>query len=77
MQYDWFFNHDETVCIVHEAYTSSAAVQRHAANLGDLLGTLIELGGGLHAELFGSPSEELMAALAAHHPAVYPHFQGK
>ena len=26
LQYDWFFNDDQTVCIVHEAYVDSAAV---------------------------------------------------
>jgi quinol monooxygenase YgiN len=77
LQYDWFFNHDETSCVVRETYESSAAVLTHIENLGALLGTLIELGGGLELKVFGSPSAQLLEAAAALQPSVYPFFQGK
>jgi hypothetical protein len=48
-------------------------------NLGELIGKLAELGGGLEIEAFGSPSAELLAAAAAAglQPNVYNFFQGK
>ena len=76
-QYDWYFNHDETSCVVRETYESSAAVLAHMGNVGDLLGKLVELGSGLEIEVFGSPSAELMEAAAALQPSVYPYFQGR
>lgn len=45
LQYDWFFNVDETSCVVREAYANSDAVLAHMGNLGELLGQLAEFGG--------------------------------
>ena len=45
LQYDWFFNADETVCEAREVYANSDAVLAHMAGVGALLGQLIELGG--------------------------------
>ena len=47
------------------------------ANAGARLGRLVELGGGVRIELFGNPSPELRAALAAFDPPVYAFAQGK
>jgi quinol monooxygenase YgiN len=77
LQYDWFFNDDETKCVVRETYVSSDAVLAHMGNMGDLIGRLGELGGGLEIEAFGDPSPELLAAAAALEPTVYRFFQGK
>ncbi len=76
-QYDWYFNHDETSCVVRETYESSAAVLTHMGNVGALLGTIVELGGGLELEVFGSPSAELMQAAASLQPSVYSYVQGE
>jgi quinol monooxygenase YgiN len=79
LQYDWFFSEDETRCVVRERYESSDAILSHMGNLGDLIGRLGELGGGLEIEAFGAPSAELLAAAAAAglEPTVYTFFQGK
>jgi quinol monooxygenase YgiN len=77
LQYDWFLSGDETKCVVRETYADSDAILAHMANLGDLLGMLAELGGGLEVEAFGDPSPELMEAAAALGPTVYRFFQGK
>ncbi len=77
LQYDWFFSPDETRCLVRETYASSNAVLAHLANVGDRLGTMVELGGGLEVDMFGDPSAELREAAAAFQPAVYAFFQGK
>src|SRR5580765_6562062 len=71
LQYDWFFSDDETKCVVRETYASSDAVLAHMANLGDLLGQLAQLGGGVHIEAFGTPSAQLLEAAAALQPKLY------
>ena len=76
-QYDWFFSQDESSCVVRETYASSEAVLTHLAMVGDTLGTMIELGGGVEVEVFGTPSETLGQAISAMQPNVYPFFQGK
>lgn len=77
LQYDWFFNADETQCIVRETYASSEAVLTHMGNVGDMLGTIVQLGGGIEIEFFGNPSDELRQACEAFQPIVYTHFQSK
>ena len=77
LQYDWFFSDDETKCVVRETYANSDAILAHMANVGDLVGKLTELGGGLEIEAFGDPSPELLEAAAAFEPTVYRFFQGK
>ena len=77
LQYDWFFSADETQCIIRETFASSEAVLAHVGNVSDLLGKIVQLGGGLKIEFFGNPSEELRQALEAFHPTVYTHFQSK
>lgn len=77
LQFDWFFNDDETRCVMRETYESSEAVLEHVASIGDIFGRLIELGGGFQLEVFGSPSPQLLEAGAVFQPTVYSYFQGK
>ena len=77
LEYDWFFNADETQCVVRETFADSDAALAHMANAGARLGRLVELGGGVRIELFGNPSPELRAALVAFDPPVYAFAQGK
>lgn len=77
LQYDWFLSDDETRCVVRETYADSDAILAHMAHLGDLIGELSELGGGLEIEAFGTLSPELAEAAAAFEPTVYRYFQGK
>jgi hypothetical protein len=77
LQYDWFFNADETRCVVRETYASSEAVLTHLGNVGDILGPIVQLGGGLELDFFGDPSDELRQATKTFEPAVYTHFQSK
>lgn len=74
---NWFFSEDETKCVVREIYADSDAILAHLGNAGGLLGRLIELGGGLEPEGFGSPSAELAEAIVPFNPTWYAHFQGK
>ena len=77
LQYDWFFNQDETACVVRERYADSDAVLAHLGVVGELLGKIIELGGGVEIDVFGSPSAVLVQAAEALRPRVYSYFQGK
>jgi quinol monooxygenase YgiN len=74
LQYDWYFNSDETECRVRETYVDSDAILAHIGNLGPLLGELLAIS-DFYPELYGSPSQALINATAALKPTVYSHFQ--
>ena len=74
-EYDWYFNADETECVVRETYEDSNAVMAHLGNVGDLLAKGAELG-DMTLEVYGNPSEELANAAAAMNPAVYAFYRG-
>ena len=61
LQYDWFLNEDENECVVLERYRDSNAVMDHMANLGETMGQLFSTG-DFSAEVFGTPSTELLNA---------------
>ena len=63
LQYDVYFNDDQSECIVLERYRDSEALLEHAANLGDLGGAILATG-LVSSELLGEPSAELRAKLA-------------
>jgi quinol monooxygenase YgiN len=63
LQYEIYFNDDESECIVLERYRDSAALIEHTANLGGL-GEAIFATGSVSGELLGKPSAELRANLA-------------
>jgi hypothetical protein len=78
LQYDWFFNADETRCLVRETFANSEAIMTHLGNVGEILGPVAQLGGGIEIEMFGGqPSDEVLQALAMFRPTHYPYFQGK
>lgn len=74
LQYDWFFNDDQTECVVRETYKDSGAVLEHIANLGDTMRALLGVC-SMHLEVYGSPSPELVKAAAALAPKIYTPFQ--
>jgi hypothetical protein len=63
LQYDVYFNDDQSECIVLERYRDSEALIEHAAHLGDL-GEAIFATGWVSGELLGDPSAELKAMMA-------------
>jgi quinol monooxygenase YgiN len=75
LQYDWFFNEDETECVVRERYADSHAVFAHLGNVGELLGKIQQIG-DMTIEVYGNPSPELRAATAGMNLRIYPFFQG-
>lgn len=64
LQYDVYFNDDESESVVIERYRDSEAATQHAANLGDVAEAVLAAASVVHGEVLGSPSPELRAKLA-------------
>ena len=64
LQYDTYFNDDQSECIVLERYRDSEAAIEHAANLADVSAAVLATVSVVHGELLGEPSAELRAKLA-------------
>ncbi len=62
LQYDIYFNDDQSECIVLERYKDSEALIEHAEHLGDLMET-IPATGSVSGALLGEPNAELRANL--------------
>jgi quinol monooxygenase YgiN len=63
LEYDIYFNDDQSECIVHERYRDSEALIEHAAHLGDLSEAIVATG-SVSAALLGEPSAELRGQMA-------------
>ena len=63
LQYEIYFNEDQSESITLERFRDSQALIEHAANLGDLTEAILETG-TVSGELLGEPSAELRARLA-------------
>ncbi len=60
LQYDTYFNDDETECIVIERFRDSDALIQHGENLAHLIDAIVATG-SVSGELLGEPSTELRA----------------
>lgn len=63
LQYDIYFDDEQSACIVVERYRDSEALLEHFVHLGDLAAAIIATG-SVTGELLGEPSAELRARLA-------------
>ena len=63
LQYEIYFNDDQSECIVLERYRDSEALIEHGAHLGELAGAILATGSVTSACL-GETSAELRALLA-------------
>jgi quinol monooxygenase YgiN len=63
LQYDTYFNDDQSEAIVLERFRDSEALIEHAAHVADLTGAILATG-SVSGELLGEPSPELRAKLA-------------
>src|SRR3954454_3400807 len=63
VQYEIYFNDDQSECIVLERYRDSDALIEHAAHIGDLMEAIVATG-SVSGELLGAPSAELRAKMA-------------
>jgi quinol monooxygenase YgiN len=63
LQYDIYFNADQSECIIVERYKNSAALIEHAAHVGHMMEAIFATG-WVSSELLGDPSKELRAMMA-------------
>lgn len=63
LQYDTYFNDDETECIVLERFRDSDALILHGQNMAPLMESIMATG-SVSGELLGDLSEELAAQMA-------------
>ncbi len=75
VQYDWFFNEDQTESQLWERYRDSDAILEHMANVGEKLGQLFGLVDFLSVDIYGSPSEQLLKAMEGMEKTIYTPFQ--
>ena len=62
LQYDTYFNDDQTEAIVIERFKDSKSLIEHGGNLADLMEAILATG-SVSGELLGEPSAELKAKL--------------
>jgi quinol monooxygenase YgiN len=60
LQYDTFFNADQTEAMVIERFTNSEALIEHGKNMAPLMEAILETG-SVNGELLGEPNAELRA----------------
>src|SRR5258708_10550864 len=64
LQYEIYFNEDQSECVVYERYRDSEAVIEHGAHVGDLTEAIFATG-SVSSELPGQPTAGLTAMVAA------------
>ncbi len=64
LQYEIYFNDDESEAIVLERYRDSDALIEHLVNIGEDLMAAVAATGDVYGETLGDPSDELRAKLA-------------
>src|SRR5712671_291778 len=74
LQYDIYFNDDQSECIVEERYRDSEALIEHAVHLGDLNEAIVATG-LVSGELLGEPSAGLRAMMADSEVRVFTPYQ--
>ena len=63
LQYEIYFNDDQSESVVYERYRDSEAVIEHAAHVGDPMAAIFATA-SVSSELLGDPSAELTAMTA-------------
>jgi quinol monooxygenase YgiN len=74
LQYELFFNDDQSECIVLERYRDSDALFEHSANLREVADAILATG-AVSGELLGNPSAALKQALADSPVCLFTPFQ--
>jgi quinol monooxygenase YgiN len=74
LQYDTYFNDDESEAIVIERFTNSEALIEHGANMSPLMEQILATG-SITGELLGEPSKALRAKLTGDQPRLFRPYQ--
>jgi quinol monooxygenase YgiN len=64
LQYQIYFNDDQSECVLYERYRDSDAVIEHGAHVGHLMEAIFATG-TVSGELLGEPSADLTALMAS------------
>ena len=70
LQYEVFFNADESEAIVFERYRDADAALEHFANIGHLMAPLMETA-TVTGELLGTPNEQIRRNLTGDQPKLF------
>ena len=70
LQYEIFFNEDESEAVVFERYRDSDAALEHFANIGHLMAPLMETA-TITGELLGTPNDEIRGNLTGDQPKLF------
>ena len=73
LQYESYFNSDETECLAFERYRDSQALLAHHKNLGDTMAAILQTCSG-YGGVCGTPSPELIEQLKGSPVQVYTPF---
>jgi quinol monooxygenase YgiN len=73
LQYELYFNSDNTECLVFERYRDSQALLDHRKNLGGTMAAILQTCSG-SGEICGTPSPELIEQLKNSPVQVYTPF---
>ena len=73
LQYELYFNSDNTECLVVERYHDSQALLDHFKNMGDTMAAILQTCSG-SGEICGTPSPELIEKLKDSPVRVYTPF---
>ena len=78
INYQFYFNKDETKCIVNETYTNSEAVLAHFTGIASqtILPKIFKVSRISRFDVYGNPSKELQKVLAGFGPQTYNLFVG-
>jgi quinol monooxygenase YgiN len=76
LQYELYFNSDNTECLVFERYRDSQALLDDHKNLGDTMAAILQTCSG-SGEICGTPSEKLIEQLKDSPVQVYTPFLAK
>ncbi len=74
LQYELYFNSDNTECLVFERYRDSQALLDHLRNMGDTMAAILQTCSGSGA-VCGTPSPELIEQLKGSPVQVYTPLQ--
>ena len=70
LQYEWYFNADNTVCHTYERYRDSDAVIAHAGTFGSRFAErFLQLCDPIDLEVYGSPNEVAKGLLNEYNPS--------
>jgi quinol monooxygenase YgiN len=72
--YEWFFSEDQSVCLISERYSDSAAAMIHLQSFGNFAERFLAAATPIRFTVLGSPSDQLRQALAGFNP-VYLGFE--